>query len=67
MTLLEDTTQFSRFGPVDTQDHTTSIETKFQKNPVKWDKSGLLPSTISDLIKPISSICPHLYGLPEIH
>ena len=48
MTILGDTTKFSRLSPVDTHDDTVSIEAKFQKKLVKWVKSGLPLSTISD-------------------
>ena len=65
MTIKRDTTKFSRLGPIDTYDHNVSIETKFQMNLVKWIMSGLLPSTISDLIKPVGSIHPSFYGLSK--
>ena len=67
MTILGDTTKFSRSGPVDTHDHTVFIKTKFQKNLNNWVKSGLLPSTISDLIWPFGSIRPYLYELSKTH
>ena len=67
MTILGDTTKFSRLGPVNTHDYTVRIETKFQKNLVKWVKSGLLPSTISELITPFGSICSCHCGLPKTH
>ena len=67
MTILGDTTKFSRLSPIDKHDCTDYIKTKFQKNLVKCVKSGLLPFTISDLIRPRGSIRPCLYGLPKTH
>ena len=59
--ILNDNPIFIKLGLVETYDHTTSIEVKFQKQLGKWVKSGLLSPKISD------SICPYLYGLPKIH
>ena len=61
--ILEDTTKLSKLSPVDTHDHTVSIETKFQNILIKWVKSGILTSTISVLIFwPINSVVyPHTY------
>ena len=67
MTVLRDTTKFTKLRPIETYDDTLSTEAKFQKKLVKWVKSDLLPSTISDLNRPVGSICPHLYGLPKTH
>ena len=65
--ILNDNTKFIKLGPVEACDHTTSIEVKFQKQLRKWVKSGLLSPEISDSIRPVGSIRPHLYGLPKIH
>ena len=65
--ILNDDTKFKKLGPVETCDHTTSIEAKFQKQLNKRVKSGLLSPEISDSIRPFGSICPCLYGLPKIH
>ena len=67
ITILEETSIFIRLGPVDTYDHSVSIETKFPKNLIKYIKSGYLSSTISDLIRPVSSIRSRFYGLPKTH
>ena len=65
--ILNDDTKFVKFGPVETCDHTTSIEVKFRKQLRKWVKSGLLSPDVSDSIRPVGSIRPRLYGLPKIH
>ena len=64
--ILNDNTKSIKLGPVETCDHTTSIEVKFQKQLRKWVKIGLLSPEISDSIWPVGSIRPHLYGLPKI-
>ena len=65
--ILNDSTKFIKLGPVETCDHTTPIEVKFQKQLRKWVKSGLLFPEVSDSIRPVGSIRPSLYGLPKIH
>ena len=65
--ILNDDTKFKMLGPVETCDHTTSIEAKFQKQLNKWIKSGLLSPDISDPIRPFRSIRPRLYCLPKTH
>ena len=67
MSILGDTSKFLRLGPVDNFDHTTSIETKFQRVLVELVKRGLLSSAISDQIRPTGSIQHRLYGLPKSH
>ena len=67
MSILGDTSKFLRLGPVDSFDHTTSIETKFQRRLVELVKRSLLSSAISDQIRPIGSIWPRLYGLSKTH
>ena len=67
MTILGDTIKFSRLCPVDKHNHTVSLKTKFQKNLVKWIKSGHLLCTVSDLTRSAASIHPCLHGLPKIH
>ena len=68
MSLIQnDDTKFKKLGPVETCDHTTSIEAKFQKHLNKRVKSGLLSPEISDSIRPFGSIRPRLYGLLKIH
>ena len=67
MTILGNTNRFIRLVPVDTHDYTVSIEMKFQKNLVKWVKSGHLSITIFDLVRSISSIYSCFYGLPKTH
>ncbi len=67
MTILGDTIKFRKLSPVDTNDHTVFIEAKFQNKLVKLVKSGLLPSTISDLIRPVGSIRHRLYEMPKNH
>ena len=65
--ILNDDTKFTKLGPVETCDHTTSIEVKFQKQQRKWVKSNLLSPEISDSIRPVGSIHSRLYGLSKIH
>ena len=65
MPILGGTTKFLRLGPIDSFNHTTSIETKFQRRLVEHVKRGLLSSAISDQIRPTGSIWPCLYGLPK--
>ena len=65
--ILNDCRKVIKLGSVETCDHTTSIEVKFQKQLRKWVKSGLLSSEISDSIRPVGSIRPRLYDLPKIH
>ena len=48
MSILGDTSKFLRLGPVDSFDHTTSIETEFQRRLVELVKRGLLSSATSD-------------------
>ena len=67
MFILDDTSKFLSLGPVDSFDHTTFIETKFQTRLVELVKRGLLPSAISDQIRPTGSIRLRLYGLPKTH
>ena len=67
MSILGDTSKFLRLGPVDNFDHTTSIETKFQRRLVEFVKRGLLSSAICDQIRPTGSIQPRLYGLSKTH
>ena len=67
MSILSDTSKFLRQGPVDNFDHTTSIETKFQKRFAELVKGDFLSSAISDQIRPTGSIRPRLYGLPKSH
>ena len=54
---------FLSLGPADSVDHTTTIETKFQRRLVEFVKRGFLSSTIADQIRPTESIRPCLYGL----
>ena len=56
--ILNDKTKFIKLGPVETYDHTTSMEVKFQKQLRKWVKSGLLSPEISDSIQSAGSIHP---------
>ncbi len=65
--ILNDDTKFKKLAPVETCDHTTSIEGKFQKQLHKWVKNGLLSPEISNSIQPFGSIRHRLYGLPKIH
>ena len=65
--ILNDDTKFTKFGPVETCDHTTSIKVNFQKQLRKWVKRGLLSPQVSDSIRPVGSIRPRLYGIPMIY
>ena len=65
--ILNDSTKFLRLGPVDIYDRTVSNEAKFQRNIVKWVKSGSLSSAVAEIIRPTGSIRPRLYGLPKTH
>ena len=67
MVILGNTSKFLRLGLDDGFDHTTSLETKFQRRLVELVKRGFLSSTIADQIRPTGSIRPRLYGLPKTH
>lgn len=65
--ILDDTSKFLKLRPMETHDCTALMETKFQRQLLKWVKNGLLSSDISVLIRPTGSIRPRLHGLPKIH
>ena len=70
MTIIQDFSkfaQFAQFDMVDIHHSTISIEAKFQKLPVKLVKSGALPSSIIELIRPTGFVRLRLYSLPIIH
>ena len=57
-----------RFRPRSTDLNQKEISCKMMKGKlIEWVKSGILPSTISDLIIPIGSIHLRLYGLSKNH
>ena len=65
--ILDDTSKFSKLGPVATHDNTVKVE----KNLVTYLKRLKAEKEITNgeflKIKPMGSIRPRLYGLPKIH
>ena len=65
--VLKDTTKFTKIGPAEMNDRTPRIESDFQKYLKKMKDKELLSSEIADVIRPVGSQRPRMYGLPKIH
>ena len=65
-TILDDTTKFQKIGDLSIDD-SHKLEIKSQKPFLELFKKKLISREIFELIRPIGSERPRLYGLPKIH
>lgn len=60
ITILKDTSKFVQLEPIDKFYSASSIEAMFQKRLISWVKSGVMPTDVSNLIRPSGLIPPRL-------
>ena len=65
--ILDDTTKFEMVGPVDLHDNTDKIETDLRKFLASLASKKQISKEIHELIQPVGSQRPRLYGLPKTH
>ena len=65
--VLSDPSKFIELGPVEKYDKTLRHQKNFCKCIAALTKKNLLPETVTEVIRPVGSQRPRLYGLPKIH
>ena len=66
-TILNDTSKFTRLGPVDTFDKTPTVEGRLQRFLMKLLKQNKISKATYEAVRPSGSLRPRLYGLPKVH
>ena len=65
--ILSDSTKFTRVGPVDIVEASEKAEKFLRKKLDGLYKSKKIDNILRDIIRPLGSQVPRLYGLPKIH
>ena len=65
--IINDRTKFKHIGCVKSFDATAKVELSFQRKMLRWVKCKYIDTSTYDLIRPVGSQRPKLYGLPKVH
>ena len=65
--ILSDTTKFTKIGPVDVVAAAGTAEKAVRKELDRLCNGGEIDKGLRDIIRPLGSQVPRLYGLPKIH
>ena len=65
--IIEDNSKFRRLGPVNKFDNTIKVENEMVKFLKYLVEVKEINQEILELIKPVGSIRPRMYGLPKVH
>ena len=65
--ILNDSTKFVKLGPAQSEDNTETIEDDIRTFICKLLECKQISKEVHELIRPMGSIRPRLYGLPKTH
>ena len=65
--ILDDKKKFKRIGEARANDHTARAETSLQNMLRKLHKNNEIDDDTYDLIRPVGTIRPRMYGVPKVH